>query len=47
MLKTILITSKLALLLSKYYILNIEQGGEEVSEYIDAMTPFKWESSGT
>jgi hypothetical protein len=47
MFKTILILSKLALLLSKYYILNIEQGGEEVSEYIDAMIPFKWGSYDT
>jgi hypothetical protein len=47
MFKTLIILSKLALLLSKYYILNIEQGGEEVSQYIEAMTPFKWGSSGT
>jgi hypothetical protein len=45
MLKTILFLSKLALLLSKYYILNIEQGDDKVSEFIDAMTPFKWETS--
>jgi hypothetical protein len=47
MLKTILFLSNLALLLSKYYILNIEQGDYKVSEFIDAMTPFKWESTGT
>jgi hypothetical protein len=47
MLKTILFLSKLALLLSKYYILNIEQGDDKVSEFIDAMTPYKWETTGT
>jgi hypothetical protein len=46
MLKTILFLSNLALLLSKYYILNIEQGDDKVSEFIDAMTPFKWETTG-
>jgi hypothetical protein len=46
MLKTILILTKIALLLSQSHILNIEQGDHTASKYIDAIKPVEWESSG-
>jgi hypothetical protein len=47
MLKSILIFTKIALLLSQTHILNIEQGDHIASKYIDAIKPAVWENNGS
>jgi hypothetical protein len=46
MLKLILIFSSFAFLISKPHILNIEQGEEKVSMYLDSVNPYEWKTDG-